>query len=136
MEEMHVEMFVATTGLYAGILALVYMLLSLRVSQARQRLQIDLGDGGNPEMTRIVRVHANFAEYVPLALILIGAIELNAGPHWLVHALGGALVVCRAVHAWGLGAAVTAVRAAGSGGTLFVVTIAAIYLIYQFAVAL
>ena len=37
MEEMHLEMFVATTGLYAGILALIFLLLSLRVSQARQR---------------------------------------------------------------------------------------------------
>lgn len=136
MEEMHLEMFVARTGLYAGILALTYMLLSLRVSQARQRLQIDLGDGGNPDMARVIRVHANFAEYVPMTLTLIAAIELNAGPVWLVHALGGALVVCRAAHAWGLGAAIGAVRAAGAGGTLFVVTIAAIYLIYQFAVAL
>lgn len=136
MEEMHLEMLAATTGLYAGILALIFLLLTLRVSQARQRLQIDLGDGGNPEMARIIRIHANFAEHVPVTLILIGAIELNAGPHWLVHALGIALVVCRAAHAWGLGAAITAFRAAGAGGTMFVLMIAAIYLIYQFAVAL
>ncbi|NIO40735.1 MAG: hypothetical protein GTO41_11485, partial [Burkholderiales bacterium] len=52
------------TALYAGSLALWFLVLSYRVVD-RRRAGIYLGDGGDPGMLRVVRGHANFAEYVP-----------------------------------------------------------------------
>ena len=62
------------TPLYAGLLALLFLVLSWRVIQFRQR-GISLGDGGDPRMLRLIRGHANFAEYVPLILLMMGFLE-------------------------------------------------------------
>lgn len=93
---------VPITGMYAGILALFFVALSVRTLRTRRRNQIAVGDGGNSEMLRAMRVHGNFAEYAPLALLLIALVESNgAGANW-VHALGAALVVGRLSHAFGV----------------------------------
>ncbi|MGB0751287.1 MAG: MAPEG family protein, partial [Gammaproteobacteria bacterium] len=64
---------VLITALYAGILGVIMVLLSLRVIVvARARAHIPYGDGGKDELTPVVRAQGNFAEYVPLALLLIG----------------------------------------------------------------
>ncbi len=49
-----------------------------------------------------MRVNANFAEYVPLSLMLIYFVELHDGPRLHVHLLGTALVCGRLLHAWGV----------------------------------
>ena len=65
------------TALYAGSLTLWYLVLGYRVVGLR-RNGISLGDGGDPVMARVIRGHANFAEYVPLALVMLAVLELNA----------------------------------------------------------
>lgn len=90
------------TALYAGALALLFLLLSLRVIAARRRARVALGDGGDAVLARRIRVHGNFAEFVPLGLILVGLCESLAAPGPLVHGLGLALLVGRASHAWGV----------------------------------
>lgn len=93
---------VTVTALYASLLALVHVRLSMRVIAARRGARVALGDGGDPALTRAIRAHGNFAEYAPLFLILIGAAELN-GAHWAaLHALGLALLAGRLLHARGL----------------------------------
>ena len=63
------------TLLYAGLLAIWFLVLSIRVIQGRMGPgNPSLGDGGNPVMLRRIRGHANFAEYVPLILLLMGRI--------------------------------------------------------------
>lgn len=42
------------------------------------------------------------AEYVPISLILIACLELNAAPWWLVTAPGVALIAGRLYHAKGM----------------------------------
>ena len=42
------------TPLYAGLLAIFFLVLSWRVIQFRQR-GIPLGDGGDPKMLRLIR---------------------------------------------------------------------------------
>jgi uncharacterized membrane protein YecN with MAPEG domain len=70
MQEMGARtMFV--TPLYAGLLALWFLLLSGRVVNLRRR-GIVFGDNGKVDVIRVVRAQANFAEYVPLALLLMG----------------------------------------------------------------
>ena len=53
-------------------------------------------------MLRAMRVHANFAEYVPLSLFLIYLVEASGVNLLIVHALGVALVVARLSHAYGV----------------------------------
>jgi hypothetical protein len=53
-------------------------------------------------LQRKVRAHANFTEFVPLALLMIVALELMSAASWLVWSLGGLLTIARIAHAWGL----------------------------------
>jgi hypothetical protein len=53
-------------------------------------------------LQRKVRAHGNFAEYVPLGLLFIIALELMQSPTWLAWLLGITLTVARTAHAWGL----------------------------------
>ncbi len=85
------------TPLYAGILALLFFVLSIRVIKMRGT-GISLGDGGNPLMLRRIRGHANFAEYVPLILLMMGFLEVSHFPAYLLHGLGVVLVVGRLLH--------------------------------------
>jgi uncharacterized membrane protein YecN with MAPEG domain len=89
------------TPLYAGLLTLLFMLLSYRVVQFRQK-GVSLGDGGDPKMLRVIRGHANFAEYVPLALLMMAVLELGRTSVYLLHAVGIALILARALHAYAL----------------------------------
>jgi uncharacterized membrane protein YecN with MAPEG domain len=90
------------TMLYAGLCTILVVFLGLRVVQFRFRNKIGLGDGGDPTLQRRVRVHANAVENLPLALLLLGGMELNGYPQALVHGFGATLFVSRAAHAWGL----------------------------------
>lgn len=89
------------TPLYAGLLALWFLLLSARVVSGR-RGGISLGDGGDPQMLRRIRGHANFAEYVPLALLLMALLELSRFSIYVIHAIGLMLLIGRLLHGWAL----------------------------------
>ena len=90
------------TPVYAAVLALIYVALSVRVIGARRSARVALGDGGNPALLRRQRVHANFAEYVPLALILMLLAEQQSMPAAIIHALGACLLAGRLFHAIGV----------------------------------
>ena len=47
-------------------------------------------------------MQANCAEYAPLGLILLLIAELQGAPHWLLHAMGAALLAGRLLHAYGV----------------------------------
>lgn len=88
------------TPLYAGILAFLFLALSIRVIGVRGR--VSLGDGGDPLVLRRMRGHANFAEYVPLILVMMAMLELGHASIYLLHGLGVALVVARLLHGYAL----------------------------------
>lgn len=90
------------TLLYAGLLGLIYVAFSIAVIKRRRASKVPIGTADNDTVTRYVRAHANFAEYVPLALILIGALEGVLTPHWLLHMFGVMLIIGRLSHAYGL----------------------------------
>src|SRR5918996_104147 len=90
------------TPLYAALLALWFVVLSLRVVQRRRAAKMSLGDGGDALLQRAIRGQANFAEYVPLALLLLLVIELSRFSLYLVHALGIALLVARLLHGYAM----------------------------------
>ena len=86
------------TPLYAGLLAICYLVLSIRVIQRRGSAQINLGDGGDPTMLRLMRAHANFGEYVPLILLMMGMLELSHTSIYILHAIGATLLLARLLH--------------------------------------
>jgi len=90
------------TMLYAGLCTLLVLALAARVVQVRLRARIGIGDGGDAELARRIRVHANAVENLPLALLLLGGIELNGTQDELVHLFGATLLIARIGHAWGL----------------------------------
>jgi len=55
----------------ASLHVLLYLVLSLRVVRRRQQARIGVGSGGDQAMALRMRVHGNFAEYVPLALVML-----------------------------------------------------------------
>jgi uncharacterized membrane protein YecN with MAPEG domain len=94
-------MFIVTT-LIACILATFFIRLSFGVIRLRRHHKVGLGDGGVDDLERAIRAQANFAEYVPLALILMACLEFNGAPLWLIAILGVALVAGRVIHAKGI----------------------------------
>ena len=95
-------MSLTITALYAGLLSLHFIVLSLRVIRTRRESRVPLGDGGDQALLRSLRVQANFAEYVPLGLILIALAEAQQLAGWLLHGLGLALLIGRLLHAAGV----------------------------------
>jgi uncharacterized membrane protein YecN with MAPEG domain len=90
------------TPFYAAILALLFIFLSVNTIKTRRAHKISIGDGGEKILLRASRVHANFAEYVPFTLILIGILEIQSYSLWLIHGLSIALIIARISHAYGL----------------------------------
>jgi uncharacterized protein len=85
-------------GFYAGLNGLILLWLAVHVGLVRQRLAISIGDGGAPALLRAMRGQANFVEYVPLILVLLGLLAALAAPLWLLHLLGLALTLGRLLH--------------------------------------
>ncbi len=101
------------TPLYAGVLTLLFLALSFRVIGARRSQRISLGDGNNAIMLRRMRAHGNFAEYVPLALVLMMLLELQNQSIWMVHVVGMLLLLGRVSHAIGVSRAIGTARILG-----------------------
>ena len=117
--------------LYAGLLGLFYVYLSVRTISIRRKAQISIGDGGDQEMLRAIRMHANFAEYTPLALVLLVLMELQNSPSGLLHALGCLLVLARVAHAYGISSvqAPGKFRVGGMAGTFTTLVISSLWLV-------
>lgn len=115
------------TLLYAGILGVFLALISIRITMYRAKYKINFGDGGKEEVQRAIRVQGNFVEYVPLALILIGLLEMNGVPAWSIHGLGVVLVVARLLHAYSLYAGAMPPRVVGTSGTWAVLVVAGLW---------
>ncbi|SEA03590.1 MAPEG family protein [Variovorax sp. YR216] len=88
--------------LYAALLALLFVGLSFRTLAMRRRLRIVIGDAGDERMLRAMRVHSNFAEYVPLNLLLMYFVSSTLPQPWFLHALGISILLGRVLHAVGV----------------------------------
>jgi uncharacterized protein len=121
---------ITVTILYAGLLGLLSLVLSAASGIMRGKKNIDAGDGGDREQLFAMRRHANFVEYVPLALILIGLLEFKGVASNYIHYLGAALLVGRVLHAAFFKQGVKSVpRGIGAGITALVVAISSIWLL-------
>jgi uncharacterized protein len=90
------------TGLYAVPLTVIMIGLSTHVTMLRAKTGISILDGGNTGLAERIRRHGNFAETVPMVLLLMAVAELlGTAPTWL-HAIGLLLVAGRILHPLGL----------------------------------
>jgi hypothetical protein len=99
---MSMQIPVHLTAFYTALSILWLLVLAGRVMALRWKHQVGINAGGHDDLDRAIRAHANAAEYVPGALLLILVLELMATPVWALHALGLGLVVGRVAHALGL----------------------------------
>jgi len=120
------------TPLYAGLLALWFLVLTWRVIQRRGKGTY-LGDGGDQGLLRVIRGHANFAEYVPLALLMMGFLEVSRFSIYVLHALGIVLLIARLLHGYALSFTEHSSfgRFWGASLTFIVLAIEAVLCIYQ-----
>lgn len=87
---------------YAAALGLMFVVISFRVANTRRAMRIGLGTGGDRQLERYIRVQGNFAEYVPMTLILLTFLEMQEWRAWIVHLLCAILLVARVLHAIGV----------------------------------
>lgn len=90
------------TPMYAAMLGLIFVALSAKTIKTRRRQKVAIGHGDDTEVLRACRVHGNFAEYVPFALLLIFMLEQKGSHDLLIHGLCVVLLVGRVVHAYGV----------------------------------
>lgn len=112
-------MYSSVVLLYTSLLALLLLALSYNVVRLRQQHQVGIGTGAVQALERAVRAHANFCEYVPMALLLLALIEFGGNvPAWALHVLGLLLLAGRVSHAVGLSRSAGASRARVIGTVL------------------
>jgi len=99
---MNLSIDLTITALYASLLALLFLALSFNIIRLRFKLKVGVGDGGEKTLTKAIRAHGNFSEYIPLALILLASYELSGADALWLHILGATLFVGRILHAIGL----------------------------------
>lgn len=90
---------VDVTLLYAGLLAGMMAVLSIRVPMRRGAVNVPYGDGNDERLATRVRAFGNFIEYVPMILLLMALLELSGTSLGLLHGLGVALLAARVLHA-------------------------------------
>ena len=89
-------------------------------------------------MLRAMRMHANFAEYAPITLVLLAMVDMQGGPVWLLHALGFLLLAARLSHAYGISSvqAPGKFRVGGMVGTFATMTVASCWLLNAYFISL
>lgn len=86
----------------AGAAALINCWLAIRAGQSRGAIGGGLGDGGNARVLARSRSHANFTEYTPFILILIGLIELAEGSSLWLWTASALYFAARLLHPFGM----------------------------------
>lgn len=106
------------TSIYAGLCGLLMAWLALQTIKARRASRVKLGDGGDFALQSAIRAHGNFAEYMPIVLVLLFLLEYNGAPVLAIHVVGIAFLIGRWIHAQGLLKDDVRKRVKGMGFTL------------------
>jgi hypothetical protein len=127
----------------ASALGLIFVIISVRVVMARGKAAVGLGTGEGqtsialgkentaPPLLVAIRAHANFAEYVPISLILLALLESAHANRTFLMVTAITLIVSRLFHAVGLGmAAPNLFRLAGAGLSFVLIAAMAGYGLY------
>lgn len=87
---------------YIAVLVLLGVVLTFRVIFVRRAEKVGIGDGGNKELARRIRVHGNFCEQAPMLFVVLALLPILGAREWMVHLVGFCAVVGRILHAIGL----------------------------------
>ena len=98
---------VPITALTAAISALMLLITAIATVRQRLRLRASHGDMGDPQLIAASRSHGNLAEHAPLAVILIGVLELARANHWALTGVAVLFLAARASHIVGLHTTIT-----------------------------
>ena len=111
-----------------SVMGLIMIWLAARVIAGRVKGDVIIGDGENADLLYRIRAQGNFAEYTPLFLILLGALELSAGNQTVLMVLAVVFVVARILHVFGMGEnANLKFRQIGMIATFLSIAVASIY---------
>ena len=105
------------TSLFAGILGIMLIALSVNVIRKRRKDMVAFGDKGDLDLRNRIRMHGNFVEYAPFAILLMGLSEVQGTPEWVLIALGTVFCVGRVRHAIGLRNSNIGLRTIGMAST-------------------
>ena len=86
----------------AGLAALMNIWIANRVGRVRGQEKVSIGDGGNARLIAAMRAHANYVEYTPFVLVLLGFIEVAVGSPWWLWTVALVYLVGRVAHALGM----------------------------------
>ena len=95
-------MLLQTTLCLAAAAAIINFWLSIRIGQLRHGLKISVGAGGNEQLERRMRAQLNFAENVPIILILIGLVEATGKAGAWLAPVGAVFMLGRVLHGLGM----------------------------------
>lgn len=97
-------MSIPITLTYASIFAIFALVLSFRAGSFRGKSGVSVlyGEPMNMELAERVRAHQNFLEYVPMFIIIMGAVEASGGSSLFLYIVGDLLIIARIAHAVGL----------------------------------
>lgn len=109
------------TSIYAGLCGLLMAWLALQAIKERRSNKVKLGDGGNFQLQSAIRAHGNFAEYMPITIILLFLLEYNGMHYLVIHVIGIAFLAGRWTHAQGLLKDNLRKRVMGMGFTLNII---------------
>ena len=122
---------VFVTPLFAAIFGLMYLVLSFGVIKYRSKEQVSIGSGDSQELKTAIRIHGNFAEYVPLCLILLFLLENLTLSSNLAFWMGVLLFISRVCHVIGMRSEqLLTFRVAGMLGTFAVILISSLAILW------
>jgi uncharacterized membrane protein YecN with MAPEG domain len=110
-----------TSVIYASLSAFLIVWLSLNVIKKRRSNKVSIGDGGSEELKIAMAAQSNAVEFIPIALLLLFALEYNEANLLIVHFLGLSLIVGRMIHAKGILSKNLKIRVLGMQVTLYTI---------------
>jgi len=117
------------TGLYAGLLVLLLLVLGVRVTLLRSKLRVGTGHGNDPLLARAIRVHGNAVEWILPMLVVLLVAELDGANRTFLHVCGVTFLAARIAHAVGLSRSTKESRGRfwGMAGTWLVIAVLAFW---------
>lgn len=88
------------TTLTASFISFLFIIISLKIIKLRHRYKVSIGSSGNEQLEMTIRAHGNFAEYVPIALLLMLCAEANQTNVMVLCILAFSLILGRFFHAY------------------------------------
>jgi uncharacterized membrane protein YecN with MAPEG domain len=105
--------------------------LSIPVMLRRRAARVGLGAGEDKMLLARMRAQANFAEYTPFILVMLGLAENQGGRVWWLALLGGGFLIGRVLHAYALWYGVMRFRVVSMTMTWAILVLLAITLMVQ-----